>query len=254
MLIPHPEDAVHKAWLYRLLTAIADDETLPRLLYFKGGTCAAMRGFLNRFSVDLDFDFVGSDSELAAARTAYEKIFAGLGLSIKDQSHTGPQYFLRYPAKTSARNTIKIDTQFPPPASNAYEASYLSDIDRTLRCQTKETMVANKLVAVIARHEKGGSIAGRDIYDVHHFFMHGFRYRPEVIAEQRQTSLEVFFTTLIDFIDTKVTQRVIEEDINTLVPLDEFARVRKSLKQETLMLLRDELKRIQQATTSGLKS
>ena len=56
-MIPiRPADARHKAQLLRLLTAIVDSPYLSQNLYFKGGTCASMLGFLDRFSVDLDFD------------------------------------------------------------------------------------------------------------------------------------------------------------------------------------------------------
>ena len=57
----------------------------------------------------------------------------------------------------------------PPPKSNVYETVRLVEIDRIATCQTIETMFANKLVALIERREKTGSIAGRDLYDVHHF-------------------------------------------------------------------------------------
>lgn len=64
MLLPDSKQAIHKAWLYRLLAAIYDNQTLSGLLYFKGGTCAAMLGWLDRFSIDLDFDFVGKKEDL----------------------------------------------------------------------------------------------------------------------------------------------------------------------------------------------
>ena len=53
MILPKPEDAIHKIQLYRLLTAILDSPLLARHVYFKGGTCASMRGLLDRFSVEL---------------------------------------------------------------------------------------------------------------------------------------------------------------------------------------------------------
>ncbi len=53
-------DNIHKAWLYRVLEGIASDKYLPSVLYFKGGTCASMLGWLDRFSVDLDFDYGGN--------------------------------------------------------------------------------------------------------------------------------------------------------------------------------------------------
>ena len=56
MIYLRPQDTYHKSQLVRLLVEIIDNHILGRSLYFKGGTCAAMRGFLDRFSVDLDFD------------------------------------------------------------------------------------------------------------------------------------------------------------------------------------------------------
>ena len=63
MIANRPGDVTHKIQLLRLLTAIIDDPVLSSSLFFKGGTCAAMSGFLNRFSVDLDFDLSGETSE-----------------------------------------------------------------------------------------------------------------------------------------------------------------------------------------------
>ncbi|MBI1870318.1 MAG: nucleotidyl transferase AbiEii/AbiGii toxin family protein [Chlamydiae bacterium] len=73
MLLPHPRDAVHKAWLCRILTALADDIELLKFLRFKGGTCAAMLDYLDRFSVDLDFDLEGTKNQFAAIRKRLER-------------------------------------------------------------------------------------------------------------------------------------------------------------------------------------
>jgi len=65
MLLPDKKDALHKAWLLRTLEAVADDVFLSQTLYFKGGTCASLLGWLPRFSVDLDFDYAGDEKSLA---------------------------------------------------------------------------------------------------------------------------------------------------------------------------------------------
>ncbi len=246
MLIPHPKDAVHKAWLYRTLTELADDTNLMGVFRFKGGTCAAMLEYLDRFSIDLDFDYVGKKEDISQIRKQLEKHFINLGLVIKDSSKFGLQYFLKYPAETHSRNTIKFEASFPVPRSNTYEAKYFSDIDRTLVCQTTETMFANKLVAILDRYEKHHSLAGRDIYDIHHFFLKGFQYEVEVIEERRQTSLKKFLGELVKFIEEKFTQTILQEDINTLVPIEKFHQIRKFLKGETLQLLNDEIMRLNQ--------
>lgn len=244
MILPHPKDALHKAWLYRVLSSIYDDAFLAQFLFFKGGTCAAMLGYLDRFSIDLDFDFVGERKTLSETRARLERVFHSLGLTIGDKSKTVPQYFLKYTAEQSSRNTLKIDTTIPPPKTNQYEPKRFHEIDRIITCQTLETMVANKLVALIDRYQKKEALAGRDIYDIHHFFLKGFRYNKEVIRERTGKNMPEFFAELIAFIEKYITEEILTQDLNPLLPYEKFSRIRKALKQETLMLLRDESKRI----------
>ena len=244
MQLPQPQDAKHQDWLYRVLISFYDDPYLARLLYFKGGTCAAMLGRLDRFSVDLDFDLAQKESDVAEVKKRMEKIFRKLGLEIKDQSRRVPQYFLKYPAKTNERNTLKIDICFPVNPANEYAPERFSDIDRIITCQTPETMFANKLFALINRHKQSKYIAGRDVYDVHCFFENGFSYSEAVITQATKLSMENFFKELIDFMEKKVTDEFIDQDLNMLLPNVKFQAIRKTLKQETLALLRGELERI----------
>lgn len=242
--LPKPKDAKHKAWLYRALTGIYDDAALAKALYFKGGTCAALLGYLDRFSVDLDFDFVGKRAELPETRIHLEVVFRDLGLTIYDKSKVVPQYFLTYEAPEGERNTMKIDVSIPPPKANTYESKRLHEIDRIITCQTVETMMANKLVALMDRYEHREAIAGRDLYDIHHFFMKGYRYNEDVIRERTGKDMKRFFADLIAFIEQHITEKIITQDLNTLLPYEKFSRIRRILKPETLMFLRDEEKRM----------
>ena len=244
MILPQPKDALHKAWLYRVLSAVYDEKVLASNLCFKGGTCAAMLGYLDRFSVDLDFDFIGDVSVLPDIRSRLEYIFQKLGLEIKDRSEKAPQYFLKYPTKGDMRNTLKLDVAFPHPKANTYEPREFSDIKRIIRCQTIETMFANKLVALIDRYEKNGSIAGRDVYDIHHFFLQGYRYDAAVVEERRKKPLKEAIKEIRAFVEQNITETVINQDLNVLLAPEVFQRVRKILKTEVLMFLTDEIERI----------
>jgi predicted nucleotidyltransferase component of viral defense system len=244
MILPNKKDAVHKAWLYRVLEAIADDPYLAKVLYFKGGTCASMLGWLDRFSVDLDFDFDGKAAEIALTRQTLEKVFVELGLEIKDKSKVGIQYFLKYKTTDAEQNILKVDVAFPLVKSSVYEPQRFLEIDRILNCQTKETMFAHKMVAVLDRFEKTRAIAGRDIYDIHYFFLEGFDYSAKVIKERTGMKAKDFLTKLIDFIDQKVTDKILSEDLNTLLPYEQFTKIKKILKREVLTLLRDEIARL----------
>jgi len=238
MILPRPADAIHKTWLYRLLTGIADNAFLVSQLRFKGGTCAAMRGLINRFSVDLDFDLPDS-GKMQEVNENLAMLFKELGLEIKDYSRKVPQFFLKYPAEGRRRNTLKLDMTLPPPKSNDYEPVRLNEIDRIIYCQTPETMFANKLVSVMDRYGKTRSVAGRDIYDIHTFFMKGIGYKAEIIKERTGMASAVYLRRLRAFIEKKVTQKVIDEDLNHLLPDKEFKKMRLGLKRETLVFLAD---------------
>ncbi len=228
--------------LYRVLVGIADDITLADVLRFKGGTCAAMRGYLNRFSVDLDFDFLGQLHSVPEVRGRIEKMVSSLGFEIYDESKKGIQFFLKYQAPPGKRNTLKIDASFPVPKSSHYDSFYFSDIDRTLGCQTIEDMCANKLVAVLDRYEKYGSVAGRDLYDIHSFFSQELEYDPDIIVERRKVEVKVFLRELVAFVKKHFTETILNQDLNMLLPDQEFKRVRKILIPETIRFLEDAIK------------
>lgn len=237
MILPNPADVLHRAQMYRLLIEIADSPLLVKNLIFKGGTCAALLNELDRFSVDLDFDL--KDQGLAVPiQETLEGVFTNLGLTIKDRGTSVIQYYLKYDTLELGRNTLKIDAINVPFGADTYEPMFLADIDRYMVCQTIETMFAHKLVAIMDRFEKHGSIAGRDIYDIHYFFLHRYNYRDEVIIERTGVSVNQYLEKLIAFISNKVTETVINEDLNMLLPYEKFTMIRKSLKAEVLSMLR----------------
>jgi len=82
------------------------------------------------------------------------------------------------------------------------------------------------------------------LYDIHQFFSQGFSYNKEVIEERRGVKTKVYFRQLVDFIETKVTQNIMSEDLNYLLPPFRFSQIRKTLKTEVLMFLKDEIKRL----------
>ncbi len=240
MLNLRPEDSIHKSYLNRLLIEIIDHPVLSHNLAFKGGSCAAMLGYLDRFSVDLDFDVLKNADE-TALRQELHQVFEYLGLTVVEELSNVLMFRLRYPSEPGKRNNLKVSASSLIVKANKYRVQYLSDIDRMITCQTVETMFANKLVALTDRYNLHGTIAGRDIYDIHHFFVHGYAYNAKVIQERTGLELKEFFGGLSDFIRKHVTQTIINEDLNPLLPYQQFQQVRKVLIPETLAFLEREL-------------
>lgn len=250
MITPKNTDIIHKVWLCRILTSIADDPMLASLLRFKGGTCAAMREVVDRFSVDLDFDLIDA-SKNDIVQKHLETIFKKMKLTIKDRSEKVPQYFLKYPSSEAVkahtpdtRNTIKVDVTFPPPASNDYEPIRLIEIDRIIQCQTIPTMFANKLVALTERYDRYGTIAGRDVFDIHTLLLGGYDFKKEILEERTGMSAKEYLGRALEFVEKNVTQTIIDQDLNTLLPPKQFHHIRMGLKQETVMMLKEKIKQM----------
>lgn len=174
MILPKPEDAIHRFQLYRLLTEILDDPFISHNVMFKGGTCASMLGYLNRFSVDLDFDLKNREKKSLLHKRLL-KIFSSLDFEIKSKSKNELFYALKYHTndkRLNSRNVLKLGIIDTPLKSNIYTPFYLRDIDRYAVCQTVGTMFAHKLVSFTDRYQKHKTIAGRDLYDIHYFFIY----------------------------------------------------------------------------------
>jgi predicted nucleotidyltransferase component of viral defense system len=236
MIDLRPEDLLHKSHLNRLLMEVIDCHLLAKNLAFKGGSCAAMLGFLDRFSVDLDFDLLNLPDE-GMMRKEFHRIFEQLGLEVAGEFDRVLFFQLKYPSVPGKRNSLKISCNSQVVRVNEYKAQYLPEIDRMMTCQTLETMVANKLVAITDRYAQHHTIAGRDIYDIHFFLVHGYSYNEEVVRARTGLEPKAYLEKLVSFIRKHVTQTIINEDLNTLLPPRNFQQVRKVLIPETIYFL-----------------
>ena len=64
------------------------------------------------------------------------------------------------------------------------------------------------------------------------------------MERRNQKDVKRFFKDLVDFITKEITETVITQDLNILLPYEKFRKIRKVLKSETLMFLRDEVDRL----------
>lgn len=237
MILPKQSDAPHKYQMFRLLTAILSETQLATELIFKGGTCASLRGWLNRFSVDLDFDLPNKKMS-GQFRHKFHILFNRLGFKIKDESHKYLQFFLQYPSKIGLRNTLKLEINDDVSPHNESEIANLNEINLSCRSQTQKTMVSMKMVAALKRYQDHRTIAGRDFYDLHYFFKQGYGFKKEIIEERIGMATADYLNKLEKFIIEKVTDKLLFEDLNPLLPAVDLKGSVKNLKKELLWMLR----------------
>ncbi|MDZ7586232.1 MAG: nucleotidyl transferase AbiEii/AbiGii toxin family protein [Patescibacteria group bacterium] len=241
MIVPRAKDIKHKYYMLRLLRAVLTDKYLPHQLQFKGGTYAALRGLLDRFSVDLDFD-LPEKTEIKKVRERLNKIFDSLGLVIKDESREYLQFFLEYPAIEGERNTLKLEINDNPSIKNIYEKVNLPELKMYCSGHNPGTMTANKLAACTARFDRTNKIAGRDFYDLHYFLLAGMEINKLVVEDLTGMSYVKYLRRLIKFIENKVNERLLLEDLNPLIETGKLKQL-KLIKPELSGLLNDEIKR-----------
>jgi predicted nucleotidyltransferase component of viral defense system len=135
MIDLRPEDILHKSHLNQLLIEIIDQPLLAHSLVFKGGFCASMLGYLDRFAVDLDFD-VAPSADLNQLRVEFREIFTKLDLTVLKEFDKVLLYQIRYRAEPGKRNTIKVIVNNIAITANQYTVHYFPEIDRMMNSQT----------------------------------------------------------------------------------------------------------------------
>src|SRR3989338_8944271 len=137
MIPVNQSDINHKVQLQRLLVSLVDDNFIPQNSYFKGGTCAEMSGFLDRFSVDLDFD-LKKGADIKIFRSRLEKIAKKLNLVDNNKNTKSLFFTYKYKSLLNQRNTLKLSFfgneahSSEVVASNDYETRFLPEIDRAV--------------------------------------------------------------------------------------------------------------------------
>jgi len=242
MTVPNKKDIKHKNQIFLLLREILKDPLLSQSLMFKGGTYASLRGVLDRFSINLDFDLPNKE-KINDIKKKFYKIFKKLDLEIKDKSKKHLQFFLRYSAPEGERNTLKLEINDDVGVNNKYEKVLLEQINMYCNGHTLDTMFANKLVACKARFDKNRKIAGRDFYDIYQFFLQGLDINKKVIEERTNMAYLDYLKSLLPFIKKEITPKLLNQDLNPLLKQKDINILLPHLKNDILIFLQDEIER-----------
>lgn len=176
----------HRQILFQILKEIFESD-FSKFIALKWWTACYFLHSLDRFSTDLDFDLIDTtqnvDEKMINILKKYWEI------------KKGNKIILSY---SQNDDNIKVDINRNIWKNNTYEIKNFFGID--MRVQTKETIFANKLVALTERN------TNRDIYDVYFFFKNMWDINEKIIIERtwktKKELLEIILNKLKNLWDT----------------------------------------------------
>lgn len=224
----------HRLIMGEILRDIYSDTTISPLLGFKGGTCAYFFYELPRFSVDLDFDFLGEEE--ASYKTILEKIEKILKRygTVKDLRVKRFTIFALLSYGKDDHN-IKIEISVRSKLENIrdyYEMKEYAGI--SVLAAKKEYAFAMKLTALTQRKV----LVMRDVYDLHFFIKRMWDIDASVVEKMTGKKLRDYLDDCISAVEN-IKENHILDGLGELLNEKEKDWVRKNLKKESLFQLKN---------------
>jgi len=224
----------HQLMMGRILRDIYSEVSIASLLGFKGGTCAYFFYNLPRFSVDLDFDFLGSDE------THQKKVFEVLKKILEQYGKIRNSYikkntifFILSYGETD--HNIKVEVNIRMHIPNLIEHFELKEyLGISMLIGKKPYLFASKLAALTLRKET----AMRDIYDVRYFAENHWEIDSEVIRIRTGKAVKVYLEACILVIENVKDSQVLQ-GLGELLNQEQKNWVKSDLRKEAVFLLKN---------------
>jgi predicted nucleotidyltransferase component of viral defense system len=221
--------ATHEHYMKSILQSVFSDE-IGQFLAFKGGTLAYLCFGLDRFSTDIDIDLLDKSKE----QLVIQKMREILPLYGEIKNETLGSLLHRRVFRYDERSmNIKVELNKRKLTGNDYEIQTIKDTP--IRCMTRETSIAHKLLALSER------FYNRDLYDVHFFFKNHFSFKEEIILERNGKSAQHLIHMLIQELPKHFTENSVLAGLGEVLTDKQKSRVKAHLLDKTLALLKQYL-------------
>lgn len=179
----------HKQILIKLLIDLAREKSAAALLGFKGGTALYFFHGLDRFSVDLDFDWLGGEQvDVETIDAVIKKHLAVL----EQRRKRFTWLWIGSYEKGFQRVKVEINARKYP---NRYET--LDFRGYSVKVMSPGDMLAHKLCAALDRK----TLQNRDLYDVWFMFEKNFPVNEEIIELRTGKKLRFYLADLLTTIN-----------------------------------------------------
>ena len=222
----------HQLIMVRILKDIYSNVEISSFLGFKGGTMAYLFYGLSRFSVDLDFDLINNENIEKIKKLIFckiEKILKKYGKIKEKRIKRWTIFFLLSYGNIDHNIKIEISTR---QHNSKYKIKKYLGI--AMLVAKKETLFANKLVALISRK----NIAMRDVYDIYFFAQNNWDIDKRIISFWTDKKLKSYLGECIKKIK-KISDRTILQGLGEVLEEKDKIWVKENLKKETIFLLKN---------------
>jgi len=219
----------------QILRDIYSDTSISSLIGFKGGTCAHLFYGLTRFSIDLDFDLLGSNE--TTQKLVYEKISSMLGKygEIKDHYIKRNTIFFLLSYGDEDHN-VKVEVNvriLMPDIKEHYEVKEYLGI--SMLAGKRDYLFASKLASLTDRR----LLAMRDIYDIWFFAKNNWDVNAEVIKARTGKTIKEHIASCILVIEAVKDNEILRGLAELLSGEKEKAWVKTHLRKEAIFLLKN---------------
>ena len=222
--------SLHEKNMRLVLKSVFSDK-IGQFLAFKGGTLAYFCFELDRFSTDIDLDLIDSEQEQVVIN-AMREILLRLG-DVKNET-LGRNLHRRIYRYDEKNWNIKVELNKRELTGNDYKIQTIENT--SIRCMTRETSVAHKLLALSER------FYNRDLYDVHFFFKNKFPFKEDIIQDRSGKSSRELIRKLVSELPKHFTENSVLAGLGDVLTDKQKARVKPHLLRETIGLLKQYIK------------
>jgi len=223
----------HRLVMNMVLRDIADDPILAPSLGFKGGTCAYFFYGLPRFSVDLDFDFLGADvSETEEVLSRLQGIAKRYG-TVRDAYVKRNTIFVLLSYGDRDHN-IKIEVNRDTTEETRSKYVLRQYIGLSLLVARQDYMFAMKLAALLTRKH----LVMRDVFDIHFFASKQWDIDTEALERRVKQTPEAYIGECIKTVESLKENQLLT-GIGELIDEKQKAWVKEHLIPDAVFLLRN---------------
>ena len=218
----------HKEIMFDIIKDIFSS-SIKTNVAFKWWTLCMFLYWLDRFSIDLDFDIIKDDIPFATIKEITKDILKKYG---KIQEETKTKIIVKY---SDIQKPLKIEFNTRIYKHNTYEIKNF--FGTSIFCMTIDSLFANKLVALSERNQIKDKVASRDVYDVYFFFKHHFEINSDILLERTWKIKKEYLLFLLDFIPKHFNQENILRWLWELIDEKQKYWIKNNLIQEVIWMI-----------------